>query len=139
MVEAARERLAQGYPHVRALVADATTLPFPGESFDTVLLFHTLTYAERPVGVVAECARVLRPGGRLVVLSLDEPTSERGDRPVRRAPPGLLPAALGALLTRAGLAWSRPRSPAANQGSRTSRWCWPSPTSPRRPTRVDAG
>jgi SAM-dependent methyltransferase len=37
-----------------------------------VLVFHTLTYAERPARVVAECARVLRPDGRLVVLCLDE-------------------------------------------------------------------
>ena len=63
MIEAARERLAR-YPHARAQVADLHELPFPAASFDAVLLFHTLTYAERPTRAVAECARVLRPDGR---------------------------------------------------------------------------
>ena len=59
-------------PDARAEIADAHDLPFADASFDDVLVFHTLTYAERPNRVLAECARVLRPGGRLVVLCLDE-------------------------------------------------------------------
>lgn len=70
MVDETRERLA-GFPHARAREADVHALPFPDAAFDTILLFHTLTYAERPARAVAECARVLRPGGRLVVLCLD--------------------------------------------------------------------
>jgi ArsR family transcriptional regulator len=73
------------YHHVRAEVADAHALPFPVESFDTVLLFHTLTYAENPEKTLAECARVLRAGGKLVVLCLDrhqqhEITARYGER-----------------------------------------------------------
>jgi ArsR family transcriptional regulator len=102
MVEAARERL-QGFPHVSARVADATTLPFAEGTFDTALLFHTLTYAERPAAVVGECARVLRPGGRLVVLSLEahersDVTAAYGERH-----PGFTPAALGRMLAKPGL------------------------------------
>lgn len=70
-VEAARGRLG-GHRHVTVQQADAEELPFPGGSFDEVLLFHTLVYVERPQRVVEQCARVLRPGGRLVALSLDE-------------------------------------------------------------------
>jgi ArsR family transcriptional regulator len=70
MVDETRERLA-GFPNATAREADVHALPFADASFDTVLLFHTLTYAERPARAVAECARVLRPGGRLVVLCLD--------------------------------------------------------------------
>jgi ArsR family transcriptional regulator len=70
MVDAARVRLAK-FPHVRAEVADVHALPFAAESFDSVLLFHTLTYAKEPQIAVSECARVLRSGGRLVLLCLD--------------------------------------------------------------------
>jgi len=70
LVEAARARLAK-FPHVRAETADAAKLSFKSGSFDSVVLFHTLTYAADPPHVLAECARVLRPGGRLVVLCLD--------------------------------------------------------------------
>ena len=70
MVDETRERLAT-FTHATSRVADVHALPFAAEAFDTVLLFHTLTYAARPARAVAECARVLRPGGRLVVLCLD--------------------------------------------------------------------
>jgi SAM-dependent methyltransferase len=102
LVEAARERLRR-HAHVRTQVADAHTLPFADASFDAALVFHTLTYAERPARVLAECARVLRPGGRLVLLCLDEHrqsdvTARYGERH-----PGFSPRAVRALLTRAGL------------------------------------
>jgi ArsR family transcriptional regulator len=35
-----------------------------------VLLMHALTYAKQPDAVLAEAARCLRPGGRLVVATL---------------------------------------------------------------------
>jgi SAM-dependent methyltransferase len=103
LIEGARARLAR-QEHVRAQVADAHDLPFADASFDSVLIFHTLTYAERPARVLAECARVLRPGGRLVLLCLDEHrqsdvTARHGERH-----PGFSPRALRGLLTRAGLA-----------------------------------
>lgn len=102
MIDTARERLAR-YPHVRAQVADLHELPFDAESFDAVLMFHTLTYAERPARALAECARVLRPGGRLVLLCLDkhrqmEVTARYGERH-----PGFAPGAVRGLLSRAGL------------------------------------
>jgi len=101
-VEAARERLAK-HPHVRCLVGDGHQLPFAPSSFDAVLVFHTLTYAERPARVLEECARVLRPGGRIVVLCLDhhdqhEVTARYGERH-----PGFSPRTLRGMLARAGL------------------------------------
>ncbi|MDA8317653.1 MAG: class I SAM-dependent methyltransferase [Actinomycetota bacterium] len=42
-------------------------LPFPDAVFGAVVLVVTLCFAEDPVGVLAEGARVLRPGGRLVL------------------------------------------------------------------------
>jgi SAM-dependent methyltransferase len=102
MIEVARERLAR-FPHVRAQVADLHDLPFDDASFDAVLMFHTLTYAEKPARALAECARVLRPGGRLVLLCLDQHrqmdvTARYGERH-----PGFSPRAVRALLGRAGL------------------------------------
>jgi SAM-dependent methyltransferase len=102
MIEAARERLAR-HRHVRTQVADLHELPFATSSFDVVLMFHTLTYAERPAKALAECARVLRPGGRLVLLCLDEHrhlevTARYGERHA-----GFSPRAVRALLSRAGL------------------------------------
>jgi ArsR family transcriptional regulator len=45
-------------------------LPFDAASFDLVVLMHALTYASKPANAVAEAARVLRPGGRLLLSSL---------------------------------------------------------------------
>ena len=47
--------------------ADMYQLPLPGGSFDAVVIHQVLHYAEDPAQVIAEAARVLRPGGRLVI------------------------------------------------------------------------
>jgi ubiquinone/menaquinone biosynthesis C-methylase UbiE len=46
---------------------DMYQLPFPGGSFDAVVIHQVLHYAERPARAIAEAARVLRPGGRLAI------------------------------------------------------------------------
>ncbi len=101
-IEAARARLAR-HDNVRAQVADAHELPFAEASFDAALVFHTLTYAERPPRVVAECARVLRPGGRAVVLCLDEHRQSQVTARYGERHPGFSPRALRGMLGRAGL------------------------------------
>jgi SAM-dependent methyltransferase len=102
MIEAARERLAR-HPRAEAQVADAHDLPFRNGSFDSVLLFHTLTYAEHPKRVVEECARVLRSGGRLVALTLDQHDQRELTAPYGERHPGFSPRALRNILSRAGL------------------------------------
>ncbi len=102
MVDAAKARFASS-PHVRTQVADAHELPFRARSFDDVLLFHTLTYAARPERVVAECARVLRPRGRLVVLSLDRHEHKDQTAPYGERHQGFSPQKLRGMFTRAGL------------------------------------
>jgi ArsR family transcriptional regulator len=102
LIEAAAARLGR-HENVRAQVADAHDLPFTDASFDAVLVFHTLTYAERPARVLAECARVLRPGGRLVVLCLDEHRQSEVTARYGERHPGFSPRAVRGMLARAGL------------------------------------
>jgi len=49
--------------------ADASALPFPDASFDHVTLVETLEhiFEEDRARAIAECRRVLRPGGRIVL------------------------------------------------------------------------
>ncbi len=42
------------------------------QRFDLVLMLHALTYAEHPAKAVAEAARLLRPGGRLLAVTLGQ-------------------------------------------------------------------
>jgi ArsR family transcriptional regulator len=70
VVSAASERLRR-YRNVEVREADMHALPFDPGSFDLVVLMHALTYAAKPAQAVAEAARVLRPGGRLLLSSLN--------------------------------------------------------------------
>lgn len=101
-VAAARSRLST-HAHVQAMVADAHDLPFPAASFDDVLLFHTLTYASDPARVLAQCARVLRPGGRVVILCLDRYESTELDATYGLRHPGFSPQQLTPMLRDAEL------------------------------------
>jgi SAM-dependent methyltransferase len=103
MIDAARERLAR-WSHARAEVADVHDLPYRASSFDSVLLFHTLTYAAEPRRALEECARVLRPGGRVVVLALDAHDQREITQPYGERHAGFRPRTLRHLLSRAGLA-----------------------------------
>lgn len=53
---------------VDIMLGDFNALPFGDEAFDTVLFHQVLHYAQHPEGVIAEAARVLAPGGRLVIV-----------------------------------------------------------------------
>ena len=102
LIEAARARLER-HDNVRVQVADGHELPFADASFDAALVFHTLTYAERPARVLAECARVLRPAGRLVLLCLDEHKQSEVTARYGERHPGFSPRAVRGMLARAGL------------------------------------
>ena len=69
VVAAATERLRR-LPNVEVREGDMHALPLDDASFDLVALMHALTYAAHPAQAVAEAARVLRPGGRLLLTSL---------------------------------------------------------------------
>lgn len=48
--------------------ADMYQLPLPGGAVDAAVIHQVLHYAERPADAVAEAARVLRPGGKLLIV-----------------------------------------------------------------------
>ncbi len=59
---------ARALPEARFVCGDGSSLPFPAESFQSVLVRDLLHHLERPQAALAEAVRVLRPGGRLFVL-----------------------------------------------------------------------
>lgn len=44
---------------------DGHSIPFPDQSFDTIICTQVLEHADDPDILVKECARVLKPGGRI--------------------------------------------------------------------------
>jgi len=60
-----------GSPRIAIRRLDAENLPFPDRSFDVVVLFEALYYLPRPERFFNEARRVLRPGGALVVSTVN--------------------------------------------------------------------
>lgn len=58
---------------IRYIQGDAQALPFPDASLDIVSIAFGIRNVQRPEVAIAEFFRVLRPGGRLVILEFAEP------------------------------------------------------------------
>ncbi|MET4103021.1 phosphatidylethanolamine/phosphatidyl-N-methylethanolamine N-methyltransferase [Roseovarius sp. MBR-78] len=71
MLRKARARVAKlRLRNVAALrQMDARQLDFPDASFDTVAAMHVLSVVPEPERVMSEIARVLRPGGQVVITN----------------------------------------------------------------------
>lgn len=68
--QAARSALmVAGLPNCTLRHGDMYHLPFAIAEFDTVILDDVLLDAEEPTRAIEEASRVLRPGGRILVLS----------------------------------------------------------------------
>ena len=83
MVEAARAAL----PECAFEVADAGALPFDDASFDVVASMATLEFVPDPAAVVGEMARCARPGGVLLVGTLNRLAPLNRDRVARGEAP----------------------------------------------------
>jgi SAM-dependent methyltransferase len=106
MLAAARARLAKS-ANVRFLPGDLHDVPAPDASFDQVLLLNVLPYADRPAVVVAGLARVLRPGGTIALVTIDEHAHAELAAQYGHVQLGFRPAALRRLLQKAGLVVER--------------------------------
>jgi SAM-dependent methyltransferase len=69
MLKAARRRLA-AFDNVELRQGTLEALPLDAGAGDGALLLLALTYVEDPPQAIGEAARILRPGGRLVVADL---------------------------------------------------------------------
>lgn len=101
MLKAARRRLS-GQGNVELYRADLASLPLEDASCDAALLVLALTYLPEPAAALVEAARVLRPGGTVVVANLVRHDDETFRRRMGQASLGFSPATLGALLAEAG-------------------------------------
>jgi len=68
MLERGRDRLLDAGALCPAVQCDAERLPFPGSTFDCVTVAFGLRNMTHKDAALAEMARTLKPGGRLVVL-----------------------------------------------------------------------
>jgi len=69
MLRLARVKLAEaGLASAELRQGDMYALPLPSASADTVILHQVLHYAQQPAAAVAEAARLLAPGGRLLIV-----------------------------------------------------------------------
>lgn len=71
MIEEAHRRAPERRPHAEFRVANGERLPFDDAYFDGCRLERLLVHAAEPGRIVAELARVTRPGGRVVLAEPD--------------------------------------------------------------------
>jgi SAM-dependent methyltransferase len=70
MLEAARERAKRCNVHADVRLADVRALPFADGVFDVVVAVTVLCFQSEPGEAIREFARVLAPGGRIVIGEL---------------------------------------------------------------------
>ncbi|MFC7109529.1 class I SAM-dependent methyltransferase [Nonomuraea rubra] len=84
MLERARQRV----PQAEFLLGDLSSLPVPDESVDLVVCSLALTHVPELGPVLAEFARVVRPGGQVVIADIHPEGVARGVVPPVRLPGG---------------------------------------------------
>jgi ArsR family transcriptional regulator len=102
VVEAGRKRL-EAWTNVNFEVGDMHDLPVAEASFDTVLLMHALTYTDDPGRVFREAERVLRPGGRLLAVTLERHDHRKAVQPYDHVNLGFTAGELASFCEKAGL------------------------------------
>lgn len=108
MLARARRKAADLSLDLRLDVGDARNLPYPDAVFDVVVLHLILAITPHPEQVLQEAARVLRPGGR--VLIFDKFLRPRQIAPLRR----LFSPVLGLFATRTNVVFEQVLAEAPN-------------------------
>lgn len=91
MIEAARQARGAGVDGAFdfRVIETVESLPYAAGSFDGVLCSSVLEYLERPEAALAEIARVLRPGGRLLLTAARTGSAVRATQSIARRVAGL--------------------------------------------------
>jgi SAM-dependent methyltransferase len=117
MLQAARKRTA-GLGNVELFEAELDALPLAPRGCDAALLVLVLAYLEDPAPVLGEARRILRPGGRLVVVDAARHGDEELRRRMGQVHSGFEPEALGDLLRAARFGAVRARTLPPEPGAR---------------------
>lgn len=108
MLKAARKRSA-ALTNVEFRKGDLEHLPLDDGSCDAALMMLVLTYLPQPAAALREAARILKPGGKLVVVDLLRHDREDFRRHMGQSNLGFEPQELTALLIHAALTPAPPR------------------------------
>ena len=105
MIEVGQARAREGrLTHVRFVMGDMQDPPIEHQSADTVLFLQSLQYSVEPAQALQTAHRVLRPGGRCLVLTLGRHKETRIQKEYGHAHAGFTPAMLRKWLEAAGFA-----------------------------------
>lgn len=133
MLSLARANLARaGVRNAEVRQGSMYALDLPDESFDVVSLHQVLHYAEDPQAVLDEAARVLQPGGRLLVVDFAPHELVHLQREHAHRHLGFADTQVAAWLSGAGLLVNQPHY---LPGEKLDVMVWAA----ERPTSIDAG
>jgi ArsR family transcriptional regulator len=116
MLRLAREKLSStGLENIELRQGDMFALPLLSGSADTVIIHQVLHYAQAPQGVIAEAVRLLRPGGRLLVVDFGPHEKEELRSRHAHARLGFADAQIAAWFAEAGLEAAAPTALAGGE------------------------
>jgi len=102
MLKAARKRTA-GLDNVELHRSDLEALPLPSQQCDAALMLLVLGYVTQPAQALSEALRILRPGGRVVIVDLIRHDREEFRRQLGQSWLGFSREAVREMIQEAGL------------------------------------
>lgn len=70
MLAQARAKIQrEGWDHINVRTMNAQQLDFPDQSFDVVTAFHVISVVSDPQQMMSEIARVVKPGGSVLIIN----------------------------------------------------------------------
>jgi ArsR family transcriptional regulator len=93
-----------GLANLSYKLGDIENVPLPDKSVDSAILSQALHHAQHPQVAVDEAFRILKPGGQLLVLDLNEHTFEKARELYADIWLGFKESALHAYMKKAGFA-----------------------------------